>query len=250
VEHRVLSEHFGAVKRKLQEFARHFDIANHSDIKGYGREVLVREFLATHLPSLCEYLTGEILDSEDARSGQTDIIVQSKQYPRIPLLGRVHLAFADAVIAAIEVKSSLNTQHLEAALSQFRRIKALRRNVALACGPTAAKIIPIPCVLFAFKGPTKDTLINSLNQYASDKGISLNAFCPDMVIVLDRDYYVCKNDGWNLPPVPGAYFRDWNGLPHENLVGLYNYLNNLIQAHTATAFQLPLGRYFDKSLLR
>ena len=103
MKYRVLSEHFGKVKLKLLSLAEHFDIANHGDIKGYGREALVSEFLQTHLPDQVEYLTGEILDQTDIRSGQVDIILQSKQKPKIPLLGNIHLAFSDAVIVAIEV---------------------------------------------------------------------------------------------------------------------------------------------------
>jgi len=247
--YRVLSEHFGRVKRKLIEYAGHFDIANHGDIKGYGREALVQEFLSTHLPDQVEYLSGEILDPDDKRSGQIDIIVQSKRHPKVPLLGNLHLAFVDSVIAAVEVKSNLTTQHLEAALDQCRKLTSLRRSVVLESNSLAAKLDAVPCILFAFKGPKKDTLLKSINDYAKKQSISLNAFCPDMVVVLDKDYYVCKNDGWQFPvvPIPGAYFRDWSGLPHENLVGLYNYLNNLIQSFGTASPRIDIGQYFDKS---
>ena len=249
--YRVLSEHFCKVKRKLLEYSNHFDIADHGDIKGYGREALVQEFLATHLPDQIEYLTGEILDSDDGRSGQADLILQSKRHPKIPLLGNLHLAFVDSVIAAIEVKSTLTTQHLVAALNQFKKIKALKRNVSLENGSQAAKLLAIPCIIFAFKGPKKDTLIASINNYAKTNKLSLNAFAPDMVVVLDDNYYVCKNDGWQFPviPMPGAYFRDWDGLPHENLVGLYNYLNNIIQSYLDQFPKIQMGMYFDKSIL-
>jgi len=246
---RVLSDHFGKVKRKLLEYSNHFDIANHGDIKGYGREALVQEFLSTHLPDQVEYLSGEILDEDDRRSGQIDVILQSKQQPKVPLLENFHLAFSDGVISVVEVKSNLTTQHLTAALDQFRKIKSLKRNIVLDKGPSAAKLETIPCVIFAFKGPQKNTLINSINEYAKTNSISLNAFCPDMVVVLANDYYVCKNDGWQFPVVPiaGAYFRDWSGLPHENLVGLYNYLNNIIQLYLSEPRIINLGNYFDKA---
>lgn len=246
--YRILSEHFGRVKRKLLEYSGHFDIANHGDIKGYGREALVQEFLATHLPDQVEYLSGEILDPDDNRSGQVDIIVQSKLHPKVPLLGNLHLAFVDSVVAAVEVKSTLTTQHLAAALDQCRKIKALRRNVTLECDTPAAKLTSIPCIIFAFRGPSKETLMKSINKYAAKHNISLNMFCPDMVVVLEADYYLCKNDGWQFPiiPVEGAYFRDWSGLPHENLVGLYNYLNNVIQSFTASSSRVDIGQYFEK----
>jgi hypothetical protein len=250
LKYRILSQHFGAVRNKLLEYARHFDIAAHGDVKGFGREALVGEFLRSHLPPQIDYLTGEILDPVDQRSGQVDIILQSKRYPRVPLIGNVHLAFADAVVAVIEVKSHLTSQHLNAALGQFRRIKALQRSVVLNKGPMAAELTKIPCVLFAFKGPTKDTLLALISAYAQGNNVSLNDCSPDMVVVLDRSYYLCKNDGWHLPvvPVPGGYFRDWAGLPHESLVGMYNYLNNVIQAHWERSPELELGKYFDNAV--
>jgi hypothetical protein len=245
VTYRVLSEHFGKVKQKLLDYSSHFDIAHHGDIKGYGREAIVQEFLSTHLPDQVEYLTGEILDANDERSGQVDVILQSKHHSKIPLLGNLHLVFADSVIAAVEVKSTLTTQHLFAALDQFKKIKALKRNVVLGFG-TAAKLTSIPCIIFAFNGPKRETLIDSINKYAKKNELSLDAFCPDMVVVLAGDYYICKNNGWQLPVVSGnAYFRDWSGLPHENLVGMYNYLNNLIQSYLSNLPYINIGQYFD-----
>jgi hypothetical protein len=249
-QYRVLGSHFAAVKRRLEEYSKHFDIAKHGDVKGYGREALVQEFLKTHLPSQVEYLSGEILDPSDNRSGQVDVILQSRRYPHIPLVGNLHLAFSDAVVAIIEVKSDLTSQHLENALGQFAKVKALMRSVTLSY-PFAAPLTSIPCLIFAFKGPTKNTLIDSISAYALKNELPLPRFAPDMTVVLDREYYVCRNDGWQFPvvPVPGAFFRDWAGLPHETLVGMYNYLNNVIQAHDNERCRLPLNDYFDKTVL-
>ncbi|MCF6252564.1 MAG: hypothetical protein L3J75_15065 [Methylococcaceae bacterium] len=220
--YRVLSDHFSKVKNKLLEYSRHFDIADHGDVKGYGREALVQEFLSTHLPDQVESLTGEILDSLDQRSGQVDLMLQSKLQPKIPLLGNIHIGFSDAIIAAVEVKSNLTTQHLNSTLDQFKKIKSLKRNVVLDLENGAKELDTIPCVIFAFKGPKKETIINSINKYATKHKVPLDKFCPDMVVVLDSNYYICKNDGWQFPIIPqhGAYFRDWDGLPHDSNANL------------------------------
>jgi hypothetical protein len=91
MSYRVVSEHFGRVKSRLIEHSNHFDIADHGDIKGRGREALIQEFLQSHLPSQVEYPTGEILDESDHRSGQADVILQSRAHPKVPLLGNLHL---------------------------------------------------------------------------------------------------------------------------------------------------------------
>lgn len=168
---RVLSEHFKKVRNTLFEYSKHFDIADHGDIKGYGREALVNEFLKNHLPDQIEYLTGEILDEADNRSGQVDIILQSKLFPKIPLVGNIQLALSDSVMAVVEVKSNLNTQHLKNALSQFENIKRLKRQSIISGSPSSGikDLKRTPCVIFAFKGPLLQTLIDNIIQYADEK---------------------------------------------------------------------------------
>jgi hypothetical protein len=252
VKLRVLSAHFGSVKTKLLEYSRHFDIADHGDIKGYGREALVGEFLQSHLPDQVEYLTGEILDEDDNRSGQTDIILQSKRFPKIPLLGSTHLVLADSVMAVIEVKSNLNKQHLNAALAQFQKIKALKRQTSIEGRGPMRELNKTPCIIFAFKGLSHEKIIDHINAYALSEKVSLNDFAPDMVVVLDSDHYICRNDGWIFPiiPKPGAFFRTWIGLPNENLVGLYQYLFSISQSFLFTEQTFGIAPYFDKSILK
>ncbi|EPX4135754.1 DUF6602 domain-containing protein, partial [Vibrio vulnificus] len=252
MEHRILSEHFNKVKNKLLEYSKHFDIAKHGDMKGYGREALVNEFLKTHLPDQIEYLTGEIIDEKDSRSGQVDIILQAKHCAKIPLLGSTHLVFSDAVIAAIEVKSNLNLQHLRKALDGFVKIKQQQRQDVIKGNKNCPDLKRTPCILIAFQGMKAETLIGHINKYAKENKVSLDLCSPDVVVVLDSSYYVCRNDGWIFPkvPVPNAFFRTWDGLPHENLVGLYIYLTNLC---TSTLIHPPLfdiAPYFDKSVLK
>lgn len=246
--HRILSKHFSYVKQKLLSFANHFDIAQHGDLKGYGREALAAEFLTSHLPDQIDLLTGEIIDTHDNRSGQIDLILQSKYSPKIPLWGNIHLAYADSVIAAIEVKSSLTTQHLNMILDASRKVKALNRSVVLKNGSLALKLDKIPYIVFAYSGVSRDTILKHINNYAVRYKVSLNDFTPDMIVVLDQDFYICRNDGWQFPIVPGGYFRDWQGVGDENLVGLYNYLNNLIKAHISELRVLEINKYFDKSI--
>ena len=252
MRNRLLSEHFGRVKNKLLEYSNHFDIAKHGDIKGYGREALVRELLGTHLPDQIEYLTGEIIDAFEGRSGQIDIILHSKTQPKVPLLANIHLAFAEAVVAVIEVKSTLTTQHLDAALDQFTILKGLRRKLRLKFNESSLPLTSIPCAVFAFSGLSKESVIKNINEYASRNNLRLDQCSPDMVVVLDGDYYICRNDGWQFPIVPleGAFFRHWQGLPHENLVGLYNYLNNVIRAYVDIGPTVDIAPYFDKSMLK
>ncbi len=248
---RVLSTHFARVKSKLIEFSRHFEIADHGDIKGFGREALVDEFLQTHLPDQIEFLTGEILDKNDARSGQVDIILQSKMFPKIPLLGRTHLVFSDAVMAAIEVKSDLNKAHLLTTLKQFQKIKGLERNTVIRGGQKQHELKKTPCVIFAFKGMSLQKLGSHIDDFAKTESVSWADFAPDLVVVLKGNYYFCRNDGW-IVPINNAEetHRSWKGSANkdadEDLVGIYSYLYNITQSFLRDRHQVDLGPYFQR----
>ena len=229
--HRILSQHFSLVKHKLLSFSEHFKVAKHGDVKGYGREALAGEFLKTHLPDQIDILTGEIIDTEDLRSGQIDIILQSKKSPRIPLWGNIHLSYADSVIAAIEVKSDLNKNHLIKSLDASAKLKKLKREVELIGRKSMVPLNHIPYIVFAYTGSEVETLLKNINHYGSRNRIKPNDYVPDMIVVLDKDYYVCRNDGWQFPIVPGGFLRHWDGLPDENLVGLYNFLRLWFEIH-------------------
>ena len=245
--HRILSKHFAYVKNKLIAFAEHFNIAKHGDIKGYGREALTGEFLESHMPDQIEFLTGEIIDTEDNRSTQLDIILQSKSSPKIPMWGNIHLCYADMTIAAIEVKSNLTTQHLKKSLDACFALKALKRNtVYKAVGKK--DLFAIPYIIFAFTGLLEKTILEHIDEYAREHNLHPDLFTPDMIVVLDKDYYICKNDGWQFPIVPRGYFRTWTGVSDENLVGMYNYINNLILVHNEKFRYLNIPRYFEKSI--
>ncbi|WP_138553671.1 DUF6602 domain-containing protein [Pseudoalteromonas rubra] len=250
MKHRLLSEHFGKVKKTPLQYSEHFDIANHGDIKGYGREALVNIFLKEHLPDSIEYLTGEIFDEFDKRSGQVDIILQSKSFPKVPLLGNTQLVYSDAVMAAIEVKSNLTKQHLYAIFEQFKKVKLLNRKAIIKGGGMLSDLKKIPCIIFAFKVPVHRKIVEHVNKFSVLKKVPLTDFAPDMVVVLDSDFYICRNDGWIFPPVPErALFRHWEGLPHENLVGIYIYLINLSSSYLFDPPNFSVAPYFEKSIL-
>lgn len=100
----------------------------HRGNRGTGREQAIVEFLNEHLPGRFRAVTGEVVDVGGERSGQVDILI----YDRVntaPLLtqadGRV-LIGAEALLAAIEVKSRLTRSELIKAIDGFSKIRALR----------------------------------------------------------------------------------------------------------------------------
>lgn len=154
-------------------------------------------------------------------------------------------------MAAIEVKSTLTTQHLEAALSQFRKIKALHRDNKIQSKGGMHTLEKTPCILFAFNGPTLETLTKNIFDFGVTHNLSVQDYAPDLAVVLTKDYYLCKDDGWIFPIETGhpSAYRHWVGLPHENLVGLYTYLHHLCLSYLEFSTPVQLAPYFDKSIL-
>ena len=131
---RLLLQHLAYSRKRLEAYSEHMRIGTHPDVVGLAREGLIRYFLQDNMPTAINYVTGQIFDEKDDRSGQVDIIIQSQHSPRMRLFGDIEMCFVDAVLAAIEIKSRLttanwqHTSHLKASLDAFLKIKNLARR--------------------------------------------------------------------------------------------------------------------------
>lgn len=243
---RLIVEHLRNVASTLREYAVQAGLANHGDNIGGAREGIAQFFLSQNLPGSVDFVTGEIFDANDERSGQVDLIIYPKTSPRLNLHGVINLVLSDSVIAAIEAKSSLTTAnlgtscHLWSALESCIAVKRLRRlhpisgNVDL---PTT------PFLIFAFNGPTKETLEAKLHEYRLHNNIAMELM-PDMITVLSRDYYLVQNNGWHFPRVDNPrVFYSSNTEPEATLTGMYSYLTKLIEASQQLPRPTPFSEY-------
>ncbi len=177
---------------------------DHPDNLGLAREGFVKMFLKENLPSLIDFRFGEIVDQEDNRSGQIDIILQSALSPRIHLFGDLQISLSDFVLGTIEVKSTLTTaavdkpSHFKSALDTFKIVKTLKRDHKISGnkGSTTIELPNTPCFLFAYTGPEIDTLLTKLNEYGEHNSLVPNDYWPEVIVILDREYYIIRNDGW------------------------------------------------------
>ena len=238
----ILREHFNKNRKSLIELSMHFDIVKHGTIKGNLRESLINEFLQKNLPTCVDYLSGEIIDINNTTSGQIDIILQSTSDPRIQLYKYQHIALCDAVLAIIEVKSNLTTGKPDGhnsfvqALSTFKKVKLLDRKEKI---KSLNKDYPdketIPCLLFTYKGPSREVLVNAITAYSRHHKYGqkeFNKYLPEVIVVLNKGYYLYKEDGWIFK------IKDINKIgtiyPHiekeDTLIGMFVYLCNIIQS--------------------
>jgi len=246
----TLIDHFARTRANLLALSNHLGIVNHGDIKGVGREALITQFLNTNLPSLVEWKTGEIIDCYDKKSGQVDIVLQSVSSPRIHLYNNSQISLADAVIATIEVKSTLTTaswdesSHLKNALVTFQKIKALHRDHKLnVTDPSHHPHKNTPCILFAFSGPNPETLVEKYVSYSENYNIDFEDFAPNLTIVLDKDYAIFKNDGWITPAKGTEPFLTTPGTD-RCLIPLFVFLCKLIEVWNVDIKHTKFQNYF------
>ena len=238
------------MKAALIEHARKAGIAKHPDIVGAAREGIASLFLAENLPATVHFLTGEIFDSSDARSGQIDLIVYPAKSPRLCLFGKIHLVPSDFVISAIEVKSTLTTagadnpSHLRSALESCRRVKGLHRHYPIqgVINSEVVTLLQTPYMIFAYDGPSRETLERHLHEYRQANGLALSMM-PDLIAVMSRDYYLVQNNGWLIKSVPGGVAWSCNNSSHATLLGMYAYLTKLIEAYAVSSYNMPFTSY-------
>ena len=71
---RLIVQHLSYIRDRLIKYSEHLNLAEHPDVKGLSREGIMKLFLEDNLPSAVEFRTGEIIDRDDNRSGQVDIV--------------------------------------------------------------------------------------------------------------------------------------------------------------------------------
>lgn len=100
-------------------------VSDHSTILGDARESFIRDVLERFLPSSITIGSGQIIDQHGDRSKQVDIIIYRREFPILKTYGPSDVYLIEGVIAAIEVKSSLNEQSLKMALENLKSVKNL-----------------------------------------------------------------------------------------------------------------------------
>jgi len=95
----------------------------HALTKGEERERVVRDFLASFLPSTYAVMKGEAVDIQDMRTNQLDVMVYDRQRNSPIAEGESQILPIEALLAAVEVKSVLTKDALLTALAAAKKIK-------------------------------------------------------------------------------------------------------------------------------
>ena len=125
----LLTEYFKNLEKLLTDVSEFSGVTGESTESGKNREILVGSALKQHLPSRASVVQGGIvIDSHNKTSRQIDIIIcnsfsfvgGSLEYGLIPV---------EAIIAAIEVKSTIESEGLKKAFRQLDVVKTLKKEI-------------------------------------------------------------------------------------------------------------------------
>ena len=126
---RHLASMLAGVERKLiaslEESRASFQ---HAGLRGDAVEASLREMLDSRLPRYLTVGTGEVIDSKDARSGQTDVVIANVDQPFRAGRDEAGVFLIEGVAAAGEVKSRLTTHELDDSIAKGSRFKRLRNG--------------------------------------------------------------------------------------------------------------------------
>lgn len=168
-------------------------VQNHHGDTGANREVIVRNWLAEHLPkAVTPEIGGKILDQTGYASKQVDITVYDNDMPRFGAYDKPYY-FAEGCVGAIQVKSKLTSSELSSSLKNLDSVKKVKVS-SQAGGVSFGSREDIPTGIFAFETgySSISELIEALKK-SEKKGISP----VDFVYINEKAYIVYNRGTWS-----------------------------------------------------
>lgn len=267
---KLIQKHLNNYTASLSSAFDLSSITTNGSSKGSAREIIVRDFLNANLPSNLDITSGQVFDSQDNLSNQIDIIIYSKHSLKLCFDKDQNMVPVDSVLALIECKSSLKTGSMTEGTSSLKttldacvRSKGLVRinpiglddgyfmqgNIPHHLGELAEEITGMcvtmrktPFLLFSFQGPEESTLRDSLFKYMTENNIDLDDM-PDLITVLDRGYYLVKNNGFFIRKIPGKVHYSRGASESSALLGFYIYLVRIAESQKLSKNFFPLENY-------
>ena len=163
---------------------------------GDHREDALAHFLEQRLPARYAVARGEVVDTRGTRSGQTDILIYDQSLTTPLITGRNVVLPAEALLATIEVKTTLSGDEISKSVNGIKALHDLRpwdAPYAVVNGPQGLVTDPdLPRILtsiFAYRSnlATDDWHAKEMRRVrAACRTAGLPLPCLDRVVVLNR----------------------------------------------------------------
>lgn len=266
--------HLNTIEKVLIEKSKILDNTKNPVIKGYAREIFIKEFLQDHLPETLSFGTGHIIDcdSSDEMLNQIDIIIYQKHYPKFYFGGGVGAFLAESVVATIEVKSTINSKEFKTSVDAARKIKSLKISKDLRKHSAYAPPNIISYIV-AYEGPKK---LETVDSWLKNNGIMPFENLDDRQLQICRhqgEKYGVASDSIDGVFILGKGFRYYDNIPLDdketrpvhniprtedlwikgsekngNLAKLFFLLTYVGVSDSNNEYDLKIGNYFKQAL--
>jgi hypothetical protein len=189
------------MKAKLIEIRATYD---QTGDKGTILETTFREFLREYLPRRLEIGTGEIIDTKEHRSNQTDVVIVNEDHPLTFTRDLPGLFFIEGVSAIGEVKTTLTSEELKKTLEDslvFRQLDLLPGlGTWVSTNPSDLQRFykNPPFFLMAFESQLKLlTISENIQAFLKTKGFGVNEINTvlDAIFIMDQGSVINFGDG-------------------------------------------------------
>ncbi|MDX2543760.1 DUF6602 domain-containing protein [Streptomyces sp. WI04-05B] len=222
---------------------------SHNGEAGTSREALIREFLASHLPSHVEPIhNAEIVTASDETSPQCDIVLADRGTPPFTTLNGYRILPNECVYGVVEVKTKLDKQQLVDACNKISKLRRMSKDSyrpspglvprkTLAYGK-AYDFFPTSGIVIAFDSLKLETIGSHLMEWCQTRP---PVEWPDSIWVLGKGHLQWQNpDSLLLERSPGPGFllaQIDTDASQDILLALALHLN----IHFSDAWMNPLG---------
>jgi hypothetical protein len=186
---------------KLEEIRRTF---SQGGDKGTAVENAFRQFLREYLPRRLDVGAGEIVDSKNHRSTQTDIVIVDEDHPHTFTADQPGLFFIEGVSAAGEAKTIVTSEELERTIENSFRFKQLEMmpglNTLTSSNPSdLGRFYKCPpYFLVSFESQLDmASVLDRIETFLKKKGLGVDAVNTvlDAVFILDKGWAMNFGDG-------------------------------------------------------
>jgi hypothetical protein len=209
--------------------------------KGVSVEKVFREFFRRYLPRRLEFGAGEIIDIQERRSSQTDIIIVTEDHPLTFDRDTPGLFFIEGVCAAGEVKTILTSDELDKTLNNSYSFKQLEISEGLGA-PLSINPSDLnryykhpPYFLVAFNSQLKlSTILEKIKGFLQEKSLDENEINKvlDAVFILDQGWIINFGDGqgcFQFVTAESTVASGWISIPNNPvLFDLLAWLSSVI----------------------
>lgn len=168
---------------------------------GNARAEILGRFLEDHLPARISVRRGSVVDAYGTDTGELDLVAVDHDAGALRIGGE-SLAQAEAAVACVEVKSTLDKNALELACGKIIRVKKLNRTPPSGLhtdpesqpeGVRGPPTCPMGFVV-AFGGLSWDAIVRHLQGNPEWYLDDFKKFGPDLIVIVGRGV-MTKNDG-------------------------------------------------------